>query len=300
MTIVVYEIRNSFGRFGNQIITIMKIISRFFATCANQDDSVLRIKIMDDAFHNFHRDITINDENLQKKHDNIHHFSFTAMQIFYWNDMICTPQTIHLFKKHFDIIFSCEPVSLSVTMTADDTCLVIHSRAGDTIGNGRRPVHRDYIVYPVSLIVFILRRYGFDKLWIVAEDPEFIWIRTLSEQIKNDVQVTVFHDAKEFVDWSVLRQARHLLLNFSTFTLTSTFFNSSLQRLFVIPQYIPYPYHTEPLSFELVHIGIDNYVPPHRWKADNAQKHIMLNHPIDNIRVLPSDFHPPHRRDTWR
>ena len=301
--IVKYNITNKFGRFGNEIITILKLIARVIKDYEETRDVMLYIQISTDTFKNFYHTIIIDpfDINPGTTSTEIHKtIDIQAIRIFYWPDDIGRNRVMNVFENHFMHIFNTPNIRTNLH-PYDEQTLVVHSRAGDTIAHGKfnSSVHHSYVIYPISLVIFILCKFGYTKLVIVAEDPTFSWVTTLKERAHDiNIETTIQHDRDNMVDWFHLGKSQHLLLNFSTFTLTSTFFNHDLKRLYVVPAYLPFPMRRENIPFEIVNLEIKKYIQPNRWRYDRNTHNMIINHPIDKINILTSFVST--RTDTWR
>jgi len=287
------HIHGHYGRFGNHIIILLKLMACFLKQYPDGGHWAM-ITFDPRAFPSFnhpirfdpfHKRISDHDVVVNKK-------DYSAEKLFFVDDDITEPFLLETVRSMSESIFHF-PATNPHPLPSDDI-LCVHSRSGDIATS--HP-HSHYVVYPSSLLTFLVKKFMFKEVWIIAEDPHFHFVRHCEKELRHiGCDVRIIHHNEWWKDWLVLSHARNLVLNYSTFTMTSIFFNPCLKNLYTVPYYMPYPRNNN-LIFDKINIRIDNYIPYRNWKYNNEQKLMITNHDESFIHVINENI--DFRKNPW-
>ncbi len=173
--------------------------------------------------------------------------------------------------------------------------LVINIRSGRDIFTPGKPAQDDYMQPPLSFYKRIIESHGYDDCLIVTTadrlnpcvDALLAWKPSI--RIKRNPSVRG--------DLRTLLAARHLVMCHSSFSWCFALMSRNLEvlhqpetfRILGVPDLSIYTYHFE------------NYIVPGEWTFSDAQRDLMLSHPIDavtfthqpahdNVNPVPSAF----------
>jgi len=165
--------------------------------------------------------------------------------------------------------------------------LVINMRSGKDIFRSEPPPQNDYMQPPLSFYKHVITAHGYKDCLIVTEaDRKNPCIEGLLAW-NADIRLKTHTSARD--DLRTILSATHLVLCHSTFSWCLALMSKNLKTLF------------QPATFQIRGVGdlsvytytFENFIKPGEWKASPEQLEEMVNHSVDDIRVV----HQP-RMDT--
>ncbi|MEN0003906.1 MAG: FkbM family methyltransferase [Bacteroidota bacterium] len=164
----------------------------------------------------------------------------------------------------------------------DEDRLVIHIRAGDTFNSPPPP---KYVPPPLSYYTTIMDTYQDKEIVIVCEDRKNPVIDILEQRYDN----CIVQSSDLESDIQTIINATNLVFSIGTFSMTLALMSTKIRRFYVndIPKDILdfgfFKKRDWSLGFELVHLGIRNYIKQGDWNNTPEQLQQMLSLPAEHI-----------------
>jgi hypothetical protein len=158
--------------------------------------------------------------------------------------------------------------------------LVINIRSGDDIFRTEPPPQKDYMQPPLSFYKYIIESNNYKDFLIVTEAPRknpcIAALLSWNPRIRIKTHVSIKDDVR------TLLAARNLVMCHSTFSWCLALMSKQLSTLH------------QPASFQMRGIKdfsihtyeFVNYIKPGQWTCSPEQLGAMLNHSVDDIRVV--------------
>jgi SAM-dependent methyltransferase len=250
------EISHWFGRFGNNILQIVRCIH--FAIVHNQT----HIKI---PYHDYlsQTDIHIDISNNKDNSNN----SMNINNIFYYLKTfgIEEPSSATLRKYAQKYIL---PI-LKITPTYLPTSLVLHCRGGDIFTSNP---HKLYVQPPLSYYEAILNKNT--SAILIYEDKSNPCVPILLENLKVKGQSsTIDHD------FSVLLGAEIIVGGFSSFLYAAYLLSTNIKCIY-FPDYFINILPKGPYDINVISVKLPNYIEPGKWENTEKQLRQIIEYNI--------------------
>jgi hypothetical protein len=182
-------------------------------------------------------------------------------------------------REHFHDLLTRKPDDL-----VDPDTLVINMRSGGDIFRTDPPPQNDYMQPPLSFYKHIIESHNYHDCLIVTEaDRKNPCIEALMSWNRN-IRIKTHTSVRD--DLRTILGATHLVMCHSTFSWCLALMSKNLRNLY------------QPHSFQVRGVGdlsidtyvFENYIKPGEWKCSPEQLDKMVNHSVDDIRVVHKPY----------
>jgi hypothetical protein len=158
--------------------------------------------------------------------------------------------------------------------------LVINIRSGGDIFRTEPPPQNDYMQPPFSFYKRIIESNDYKDFLIVTEaarkNPCIAALLSWNKRIRIKTHVSIKDDIR------TLLNATHLVMCHSTFSWCLALMSKRLRTL-----YQPASFQIRGITdFAIFTYEIENYIKPGEWKGTDEQLQQMVNHSIDDVRLM--------------
>jgi len=170
--------------------------------------------------------------------------------------------------------------SSSKKLISDSDTLVINIRSGKDIFRDDPPPQNDYMQPPLSFYKYVIDTNNYEKCLIVTEaDREN---PVLSELLAWNTNIHIKTHEGVRSDIASVLHAKHLIAAHSSFTWCLALMSKNLRVL-----HQPATCQIRGVTdYEINTYEIDNYIQPGEWKATQDQLKLMIDHSVDDVRLL--------------
>jgi hypothetical protein len=246
-----------------------------------------------------------------KKHINVQYINIDAYKIFHLSSFLEDDNIIdfyaykNLVREYFPSIkkiteYNDNQIIDKIINSIDlDKTLFTHIKFTD---NMLFNTHIKYVVYPVNLLIYLLKKYNF-KNCIITTDNTYtnnIYFKCLGEKCqKLGIGLRILCSENIWDDFFLLSEAKHILLDISTFTWTSTLISQNKQNIIVWEEFFTkfvkaLKQYQDVILFNDRHIRenyklftLKNYIQCGEWYANNDNIKLMMNWTAKNqITIL--------------